>query len=77
MLKLHNIYTGARCLGELLKVNHSLKKLDIRSNTIGDEGISLVADGLQHNNKLIKLNVSACQLSSKGTFTITCSYVHS
>ena len=65
------IITGANCLGELLKNNHSLQELDIRSNPIGDEGMSSIASGLACSNMctctLIKLNVSACELSEKGT----------
>ena len=61
------VTTGASCLGELLKVNHSLQELDMRDNNISDEGISSVADGLQCNNTLTKLNVVECGLSVKGT----------
>ena len=58
---------GASCLGELLKVNNSLQELDMQRNTIGDDGISSVADGLQYNKTLTKLNVERCRLSVKGT----------
>ena len=44
------VTTGASCLGELLKVNNSLQKIDIGWNDIGDLGISSIADGLQHIN---------------------------
>ena len=59
--------TGARCLGELLKVNSSLQELSIGSNAIGDDGMSSVANGLQYNKTLTKLNVWECRLSVKGT----------
>ena len=36
-------------------------------NDIGDDGILLVADGLQCNNTLTKLYVGECGLSVKGT----------
>ena len=39
-----------------------------RSN-IGDDGMSSVADGLQHNNTLTKLNVSNCEFSVKGSYS--------
>ena len=39
-------------------------------NDIGDDGISSVADGLQHNKSLTKLNVSWCKFSVKGSLTI-------
>ena len=61
------VTTGASCLGELLKVNNSLQELDMRYNDIGDDGMSSVADGLQYNNTLRKLDVEGCRLSVKGT----------
>ena len=48
------VTTGASCLGELLKVNNSLQVLDMRGNDIRDDGMSSVADGLQHNNTITK-----------------------
>ena len=63
------VTTVASCLGELLKVNNSLQELDIWHNDIGDDGISLIADGLQHNNTLTKLNVPLCQISVKGSYS--------
>ena len=50
----------------LVKVNNSLQKIDIGWNDIGDDGISSIADGLQHNNTLTKLDVQACGFSVKG-----------
>ena len=61
------VTTGASCLGELLKVNNSLQDLDMRYNVIGDDGMSSVADGLQYNKTLTKLNVWQCGFSVKGT----------
>ena len=62
------VTTGASCLGELLKVNNSLQQLYMRGNQgIGDDGISSLADGLQHNKTLTKLNVERCGFSVKGT----------
>ena len=60
---------GASCLGELLKVNNSLQELVMELNDIGNDGISSVADGLQHNNTLTKLNVSFCEFSVKGSYS--------
>ena len=59
-------YAGACCLGELLEHNTSLKELDMRWNDIGDDGISLVAEGLKHNNTLSKLDIRECKLSAEG-----------
>ena len=64
------VTTGASCLGELLKVNSSLQELDMPGNDIGDDGMSSVADGLQHNNTIIKLVVSWCEFSVKGSYHI-------
>ena len=36
-------------------------------NDIGNDGMSSVADGLQHNNTLAKLKVSGCEFSVKGS----------
>ena len=60
------VTTGASCLGELLKVNNSLQKLDMGYNVIGDDGMSSVADGLQYNKSLKILDVQKCGLSVKG-----------
>ena len=38
------------------------------SNVIGDDGMSSVADGLQHNSTLTKLSVSYCKFSLKGSY---------
>ena len=61
------ITTGAGCVGELLKVNNSLQKLVMYHNPIGDDGMSSVADGLQCNYSLIKLDVRCCEFSVRGT----------
>ena len=36
-------------------------------NVIGDDGMSSVADGLQYNKSLTKLDIKWCGLSVKGT----------
>ena len=61
------VTTGASCVGELLKVNDSLQELYMGGNPIGDDGVSAVADGLQCNNVLTKLDVDDCGFSVKGT----------
>ena len=61
------VTTGASCIGELLKVNNSLQELAMYGNPIADDGVSAVADGLQCNNKLTKLNVQGCGFSVKGS----------
>ena len=64
------VTTGASCVGELLKVNNSLQKLDMGHNQIGDDGMSSVADGLQCNNTLTKLDIRGCKYSVKGTICV-------
>ena len=64
------VTTGASCVGELLKVNNSLQELIMIDNPIGDHGISSIADGLQCNNTLIKLDVHICEFSVKGTVVL-------
>ena len=59
--------TGASCLSELLKINNSLQELDMRRNDISDDGMMLVADGLQCNKTLTILDVRECGISVKGT----------
>lgn len=61
------VTTGANCLGELLKVNNSLQEIDMGWNDIGDDGLSSIAYGLQHNNTLTKLDVQACGFSVQGS----------
>jgi len=64
--KLFTITTGANCVGRLLK-NSNLQVLDIGRNSIGDDGISVMMDGLQHSKTLNELDVQYCGLSAKGT----------
>lgn len=61
------VTTGASCVGELLKINNSLQELLMWLNHIGDDGVSAIADGLQCNNTLTKLDVEKCGFSVKGT----------
>jgi len=45
----------------------TLRELDVSWNDIGDNGISVITEGLQSNTTLAKLDVSVCGLSVKGT----------
>ena len=45
----------------------TLRKLDVSYNDSGDNGISVITEGLQSNKTLTKLNVSGCRFSVKGT----------
>jgi len=45
----------------------TLRRLNVSGNDIGDNGMSVITEGLQSNKTLAKLNVSGCELSVKGT----------
>ena len=60
------IITGAVYISQLLNVTHTLQDLDISSNDIGDEGMAVISEALQHNKSLTKLEVALCGLSMKG-----------
>ena len=45
----------------------TLRELDVSWNDIGDNGISVITEGLQSNKMLTKLDVSECRFSVKGT----------
>ena len=45
----------------------TLRVLDISENNIGDEGMVIISEALQHNKSLTRLIVGECQLSVKGT----------
>ena len=52
--------------------------LNVGGNEIGDDGISLISEELQHNESLTKLSVAECGLSAKGekliNFVFFCMY---
>ena len=53
----------------------TLRELDISYNDIGDNGISVITEGLQSNKILTKLNVSGCRFSLKGRYYIIILYI--
>jgi len=54
--------TGAICIGEFLKQDHTLKGLVMEGNPdIGDRGISQFMKLLQHNTALTALHVDRCK----------------
>ena len=62
----NSFITGASYLGELLKINNSLQELVMAENSIGNDGISSVAEGLQYNSTLLKMDIAICGISEKG-----------
>jgi len=61
-----SVTTGANCVGRCFKICN-LKTLIIQRNSIGDDGMAVMMDGLQHNKTLTKLDVLGCELSAQGT----------
>ena len=47
--------------------NATLRVLDVSWNGIGDEGMAIISEALQHNKSLTTLRVADCGLSVKGT----------
>ena len=45
----------------------TLRVLRVSDNDIGDEGMTVISEGLQHNKSLTTLRVEYCGLSVKGT----------
>ena len=44
----------------------TLRVLNVGDNEIGDDGISMISEELQHNNSLTELSLWRCRLSVKG-----------
>ena len=65
------IITGAVYISQLLNVTHTLQELDMSSNDIGDKGMAVISEALQHNKSLTTLWVVKCGLSVKGTVVCT------
>ena len=61
------IITGALYISQLLNVTHTLQELSMRDNDIGDDGMAVISEALQHNKSLTTLWVIQCGLSVKGT----------
>ena len=61
------IIIGAVYISQLLNITHTLQYLNMSQNDIGDEGMAIISEVLQHNKSLTKLKVEECGLSVKGT----------
>lgn len=57
---------GAVTISKVMMVNHSLQKLGIGFNNIGDDGISAIAGALG-NCKIRELNAMECSITLAGT----------
>ena len=60
---------GAEYIGQLLKVSHTLQKLYINNNDIGDDGIKVISEALQYNKSLTTLMIEKCGISAKGSYS--------
>ena len=60
------VITGAVYTSQLLNVTHTLQELKMRRNDIGDDGMAVISEALQHNKSVTTLNVAGCELSVKG-----------
>ena len=49
--------TGAVALGEMLRVNKSLRELNLCRTSVGEEGATALMEGLQHNQVLNELEL--------------------
>ena len=63
-------FDGAVSIGEVLKINHTLRYLQIAGNPIGDDGISAISDSLHVNTTLIQLVARSCKFQSKGAESV-------
>ena len=71
------IITGAVVVSKLLMASYSLQNLVVSFNNIGDDGISVMVEQLQHITTLTTLYVSKCGLLVKGNVvSIRYSYLH-
>ena len=61
------VITGAVYISQLLNVTHTLQELIMYSNDIGDDGMAVISEALQHNKSLTTLLIAECGLSVKGT----------
>ena len=60
--------TGASYIKSMLMENNKLQCFYVSSNKIGNDGVRLITEGLQHNNTLIKLDAYRCGFSVEGSF---------
>ena len=61
------ITTGAIAVSKVLVRNCTLQVLDVSHNIIGDDGISVIVEQLQHIATLTGLYIQKCGLSVRGT----------
>ena len=63
-------YNGAVSISNILRNNKTLQYLDISRNFIGDDGISVLLNGLHFNTTLIQLVAYCCKFYNKGAKSV-------
>ena len=63
------ITTGAISISKMMMVNHSLQKLHMHNNNIGDDGISAIAGALS-NCRINELAVGGCGITLTGARSV-------
>ena len=53
----------------MLMENKKLQHLNITGNTIGDDGVRHVTEGLQQNDTLTELILGYCKIPGKGNYS--------
>ena len=66
----YNFYSGAIGISKMMMVNHSLQKLDVGYNDIGDDGISAIAGALG-DCKITVLNAVKCGIALVGARSLS------
>ena len=59
---------GAKYISQLLNVTNTLQELNSGNNEIGDDGIVVISEELQHNTSVINLLVHKCWFTVKGSW---------
>ena len=61
-------YEGAFHLGEMLKANKTLRRLNLSENNLGDQGVQLLANALSYPNRsLLQLDLNSTKLADHST----------
>ena len=53
-------------ISQLLNITHTLERLNMNNIDIGDDGMAMISEALQHNKSLTRLDIAECGISVKG-----------
>jgi Ran GTPase-activating protein (RanGAP) involved in mRNA processing and transport len=62
--------SGARAIGEALRLNTSLTKVDLSYNNIEDDGCSFIAEGIKASGMLVELALSGNLIGDNGATSV-------